>query len=402
MLIKLSFASYFSASETIAQSSVANTSIITVTATDNDQMNTPNSEIIFDLDDLTLPFMIDSVTGLLSTRLEAPFLLAQVYNIIVIARDNGNPSLTGTGTIIVDVAPPNFHDPLFQDSLTFTIEENSSPAESFPLFQFLVTDDDDGREGQVQLTLLPSPYSNNFSLSSSLFQNGTALGTVFYRGGPSGFDREQLNNFTLPVRATDQGNPRFRRNQTATLFVNVGDVNDNTPVFVGAPYTAVVSENAPDGTSIARAEAVDADEGTNAVVEYSLNYDGGIFRIDSISGNISFYGSEVTNQQRSYSIVIEATDGELSSMTHINVTVLDENDNAPQFSPLLPLTMLLPENTEIQTFLLNISVSDDDIGVNGEVVLSIEQDGLTFDYRAYPQPNEFFIFLNQQVDSEVS
>ena len=51
----------------------------------------------------------------------------------------------------------------------------------------------------------------------------------------------------------------------------VSDVNDNAPVFLGAPYTVTISEATPLGTEVLRVEAVDADQrGPFSSVEYLL------------------------------------------------------------------------------------------------------------------------------------
>jgi len=45
----------------------------------------------------------------------------------------------------------------------------------------------------------------------------------------------------------------------ATVTVTIVDVNDNSPTFVGAPYKGTVPENSPNGLTVLRVTAQDAD-----------------------------------------------------------------------------------------------------------------------------------------------
>ena len=48
---------------------------------------------------------------------------------------------------------------------------------------------------------------------------------------------------------------------TTTVTVNVIDVNDNAPVFLGTPYVAVIKEDAGTGTPVIDVNATDSDSG---------------------------------------------------------------------------------------------------------------------------------------------
>ncbi len=102
-------------------------------------------------------------------------------------------------------------------------------------------------------------------------------------------DREVTAQYNLTVRATDQGDPS--RSGESIVTVNVLDDNDNNPVFSSLSYHHQLSENTVIGESLLTVEAVDADEGTNAVVQYSLdNSTLGLFGIDVNTGEITTTG----------------------------------------------------------------------------------------------------------------
>lgn len=88
--------------------------------------------------------------------------------------------------------------------------------------------------------------------------------------------------------ATDGGG----RSGFATLKVHVGDENDNAPVFVHREYKAVIYSNMTPDVEFVRLKAVDADDGQNAAVRYSI-YDSqnagvmDLFKIDERSGALA-------------------------------------------------------------------------------------------------------------------
>lgn len=61
------------------------------------------------------------------------------------------------------------------------------------------------------------------------------------------------------VTVTDTGVPQLT--STARVFVNVININDNSPHFNESEYHLNVNENAMKGTSIGFVHAQDADEG---------------------------------------------------------------------------------------------------------------------------------------------
>ena len=54
------------------------------------------------------------------------------------------------------------------------------------------------------------------------------------------------------------------------VFIEVGDINDNDPIFDPMNYTVSVYENSPVGTPLVNVTATDADTGQNARITYSI------------------------------------------------------------------------------------------------------------------------------------
>lgn len=77
-------------------------------------------------------------------------------------------------------------------------------------------------------------------------------------------DYETQRSHRLTVRAVDHGLPAL--SSTQTLTVEVGDVNDQAPVFSQSIYNASVAENRDPGEPVVRVSATDHDSGKNQTV----------------------------------------------------------------------------------------------------------------------------------------
>lgn len=82
------------------------------------------------------------------------------------------------------------------------------------------------------------------------------------------------------IKAEDEGG----LSSTATVNIVVSDINDKNPEFVGEPYEFSVREGLA-GALVGRVKATDSDEGTNALVTYSLPHDVP-FMVDESTGEI--------------------------------------------------------------------------------------------------------------------
>lgn len=67
----------------------------------------------------------------------------------------------------------------------------------------------------------------------------------------------------LTVKVQDSGSNSL--SSTATVFLNVIDVNDNAPIFDPSTYSDQVWENATVGTQILGVSATDIDSGDDGI-----------------------------------------------------------------------------------------------------------------------------------------
>ena len=142
----------------------------------------------------------------------------------------------------------------------------------------------------------------------------------------------------------------------ATLVVRVLDVDDTRPVFDRSFYVQTISENAPPDSSIITLEASDRD---SSLLFYDIvqgNEDGS-FKISPNTGLIETASTLDREEVAVFSLVVMAMDttGNNGSTT-LQVTVLDINDEAPQF--LQPsYTARVTENSPTGTQVLPVSPS---------------------------------------------
>uniref|UniRef100_U3ICD8 FAT atypical cadherin 2 n=1 Tax=Anas platyrhynchos platyrhynchos TaxID=8840 RepID=U3ICD8_ANAPP len=153
-----------------------------------------------------------------------------------------------------------------------------------------------------------------------------------------------------------------------SVNIQVQDINDNKPVFEADPYKAFVMENMPSGTTVIQVTANDQDTGSDGQVTYSLEAESGnlrgLFTIDGESGWITTLKELDCETQETYRFYVVATDHgrkvQLSSQTLVEVTVSDENDNAPQFTSDFYKGSVI-ENAEPGQVVVTLSTIDADI-----------------------------------------
>ncbi|XP_057705872.1 protocadherin gamma-A11-like [Corythoichthys intestinalis] len=154
------------------------------------------------------------------------------------------------------------------------------------------------------------------------------------------------------------------------INLHVQDVNDNSPKFKNNLIEMEIRESAEKGSRFAIEEAHDADIGKNDVQRYILQKNNNfILSVDSNKVELVLENKLDREKQNEINLLLTALDGgspQRSGTVIIHVTVLDANDNAPVFTQTTYKTTL-PENSPFSTFVINVSATDADEGVNGDV-----------------------------------
>ena len=337
-------------------------SVHQITATDDDYGS--NAQPLYSIITNSVPFEIDSTTG--DLELVGP-LEGTSYTFMITATDNfSDPPdgmKTSTATVQVNVLEPINRQPSISTPMS---SFNLSETEVMGQVITILTVSDPNDKGSLAINQLCFATGNAFDVFL-IAPNGvlTVRRGLDYESQPSTFD--------LTIMAYDSTpNPKF---QTIMLTVNLEDVNDESPVFTTPTYTAVLAEDAEEGSPVITVQANDRDAGLNGEVRYSIISTSVPFSIDSQTGIITT--SSLLNREATpdYSIVVTAVDRSpsgifLSSQAQVIVILLDINDNPPRFTTLSQ-TVSFPENTRVGSELLTLEASDSDEGVNAEVGFSL-------------------------------
>ncbi|VDO35802.1 unnamed protein product [Onchocerca flexuosa] len=169
--------------------------------------------------------------------------------------------------------------------------------------------------------------------------------------------------------------------ETVHVVVNVIDENDNTPTFPVSSIDVAISEFAALNSEISIPPAVDNDSPPLSVIKYHI-LSGNVnnaFRLSSKRINSMLYVDLVVNGQLDreyrgqYELLIEALDGgdpPNSGKMLVNVTVLDANDNAPEFSQNKYYASI-PWNAPMDYVVATVHAVDADLDENARVAYSI-------------------------------
>ncbi|XP_063269634.1 protocadherin alpha-13-like [Prinia subflava] len=162
--------------------------------------------------------------------------------------------------------------------------------------------------------------------------------------------------------------------------LEVTDINDNAPIFPAARKNLSLSENSPPGSRFPLEGASDADIGANAQLSYTLS-PSEHFRIEEENSNSrskSLFLVLTKPLDREtipvHRLVLTASDGGRPSLTgtmELEISVLDVNDNAPQFNQSV-YNVVLPENATEGTLVVRVNATDLDLGIYGEVVYEMD------------------------------
>nr|XP_011713201.1 cadherin-23 isoform X1 [Macaca nemestrina]XP_011713202.1 cadherin-23 isoform X1 [Macaca nemestrina] len=341
----------------------------------HDRDSGPNGQVeysIVDGDPLG-EFVISPVEGVLRVRKDVELDRETIafYNLTICARDRGVPPLSSTMLVGIRVLDINDNDPVLLNlPMNITISENS-PVSSF-VAHVLASDADSGCNARLTFNITAGNRERAFFINAT-----TGIVTV---NRP--LDRERIPEYKLTISVKDNPeNPRIARRDYDLLLIFLSDENDNHPLFTKSTYQAEVMENSPAGTPLTVLNgpilALDADEDIYAVVTYQLlGAQSGLFDINSSTGVVTVRSGVIIDREAFLPPILEllllAEDiGLLNSTAHLLITILDDNDNRPTFSPAT-LTVHLLENCPPGFSVLQVTATDEDSGLNGELVYRIE------------------------------
>ncbi|KAM9740597.1 protocadherin gamma-A3-like [Menidia menidia] len=268
--------------------------------------------------------------------------------------------------VTVEILDINDHAPFFPNrDIDFETSESATIGAKFPIES--AVDPDVGLNALQNYVLSPNDY---FILKQHTNPDGSKYAELVLQRS---LDREEHPNLALKVIGVDGGSPQ--KSGTVNINVAILDVNDNAPVFNQTIYRAVVVENAPKGTYVARVNATDADIGNNGEVLFSFSKIKGstvdIFNIDKSTGVISVGRLIDYEKEKKYELRLEARDkGGLTGTSKVIIDIIDVNDNVPLIN-IMSFTSTVSEDAPLGTTIAVINVKDADSEKNGQIKCSI-------------------------------
>uniref|UniRef100_A0A8C0P320 Cadherin domain-containing protein n=1 Tax=Canis lupus familiaris TaxID=9615 RepID=A0A8C0P320_CANLF len=283
---------------TVQETHPAGQPIFQMVTVDLDEENTPNSQVFYFLISQTpllkeSGFQIDHISGEIRLSGCLDYETAQQFTLLIGARDFGEPSLTSTATVHVNVQEGNNHMPTFiQDNYRIQISEGRT---SEGVLRLLVHDGD-------------LPFTSAWRVKFNILS-------------------ETNEGILSVIKVKPSGNVHLLGGYRATVSVQVTDSND-PPAFHPRSFVVSEADGARPGIQLGAFNATDPD-GAVGRIRYKLAYDPAnwVTQIDRESPyvNDSFY-----------MIIAHAVDDGLPPKTGTGTLMLflsDVNDNAPALHP---------------------------------------------------------------------
>ncbi|XP_014644526.1 PREDICTED: cadherin-related family member 1 [Ceratotherium simum simum] len=292
--------------------------------------------------------------------------------------------------VVILVTDANDEAPRFiQDPYVVQVPEDTPAGSS--ILKVHAVDKDTGSGGSVTYFLQ--------NMRSTKFAMDRHSGVLRLQAGTT-LDYEKTRAHFITVVAKDGGG-RLRGadvvfSATTTVTVNVDDVQDMAPVFVGTPYYGYVYEDTLPGSEVLTVVAMDGDRGRPNRLVYSLvNGSDGAFEINETSGAIFVTQSPAQLRREVYELHVQVT--EVSSagspaaqaMVPVTVRIVDLNNHPPTFygesGPQNRFELSMYEHPPQGEILrgLKITVNDSDQGANARFNLRLVGPGGIF--RVVPQ-----------------
>lgn len=291
-----------------------------------------------------------SSTGEITTKVKLDYDEApHNYSVAISISDGVN---SDNAVVVVRVTDINDNSPVFTpSSVTKTVPEDAEVGVNVTVVP--ATDKDSSFNKEIRYSLTGG--EGRFSIDP-------VSGMVSVAGA---LDRETKAEYNLLVVAEDQGRPA--RSATASLLVQVSDINDNVPKFSEAEYQVEVLETETVGTSVLALSAVDPDEGANRRVTYSIfrqspSSDPAVFELDSSSGTLRLVQPLDYSEEKMYTLMVQASDAGTPSLvgySSVVVKVKDVNNNPPEFRKE-SYDVAVSENLASGASILTLEVTDKD------------------------------------------
>lgn len=349
-----------------------NAEILTVNATDADSGK--NAHIRYALVTPVSGFTVGETSGILYANVSQMMRpLKSTVQVVISATDGGQPSLSSTTTVRVNVNANGYARPQYvQNQFRYTINENAARGTVVTKMSNELLENESNQSNVYEI------MSGNDDDTFEITQPSSALVLV------KSLDREKVESYNLKIVIAERGSSssaeRTDTNATAiNVYISVDDANDNAPMFQTQETEATISEGTAIKQPITQIIAYDNDlqSSPNSEIVYDITSgnDAGMFSIDLITGILSVnnaldYDQGVTD----YNLIVRACDSGVMprcALRPFHIILTDENDNEPRF-PVSEYLEFIGENEPMTVSVFTARATDLDKGKYGTLNYSIE------------------------------
>ncbi|KAI5607990.1 protocadherin Fat 2 [Silurus asotus] len=328
--------------------------VLKVTATDVDKSS--EGKITFQIPDSQRTYFdISSKTGAISTVSALDREQKAEHIIEVIASDNGDPPLSSTATVVIQVLDENDNSPQFSHKLfQVKLPECQNNSMSQEVYRMIACDKDEGSNSQITYSLEDST-DGKFSIDPT-------TGVVTAKGA---FTRTNYN--ILTIKATDHGSPaRMSKSRLDVEWLPQPEPSSESLAFDEAHFTFAVMES----DAVSQMVGIISTEITQSLLCFDIvggdeDHD---FYIERNTGSIVIARQLDAGKRSNYNLTISVTDGFQTITTQAYIRVLDMNEHRPMFLKSI-YEVSIPEDTAPWKEILQISAQDADI--NSRIIYSI-------------------------------
>lgn len=307
-------------------------------------------------------FIIDKKSGEIILGKHVDREEVQEYNLTIVA-DNGVGDSTSL-VLTVKISDENDNDPYCTENyITVTVDENSTLGSSVMALQ--CSDNDKDENANLIYSITSGNTNGAFRLNGNSLEVNRQL------------EYEITNNYMLGIEIKDQGSPH--RTSSAIIAINVVP-NYKQPKLYKTIENLETSEATRIGTVLYDIDATidgakEGDWNVPGDLEYHMQRSNSAkdFTVDINSGEISVSGALDKELIDHYTLQIKCINKynrNLFEVMTLEIEVLDENDNAPNFKNAAYI-FLVDEDATNGSFVGKVEASDMDSNENAEVEYSL-------------------------------
>ncbi|KAG9348064.1 hypothetical protein JZ751_004089 [Albula glossodonta] len=317
----------------LLEKSSAGTTVGKLNATDKDQENTPHTKIQYKLLSGTDLFVINSQTGVITTKTATLDREVQDKHLVTVQikdMDGAPNGLASTGTATILLKDINDNPPTFREkSYSAKVQENKADV----LVLRIPVDDKDLKKTpnwNAVYKITKGNEKGNFRIETDPKTNEGLLYVS------KALNHEEGGNLKLEVTAENEAKLVGSQAAWASIPVDINVIDEDEGPEFSAPILQLrIKENVPNGTLIGTYTAVDPEtKSSEGIKYYKVSDPASWINVDENTGELTIANTVDRESQfvtgNMYNITVKAVDRSSKTGTGmVLIRIEDENDNAP-------------------------------------------------------------------------